>query len=100
MWEHSYMLCVCPSLRSFWNAVFLLLSGITGCITKPTPTLAILCMGIERFPLPFRIAGSLKLLNEQAPLDLCTLYLLQLFGLCFLETVSNIINMTNAPNTK
>ena len=44
----------CKHLTSFWNKVFCTISDITGILTKPSPALAVLNLGIDLFPLDCR----------------------------------------------
>lgn len=48
--SHIHRLWFCKSLSSFWNQVFPLVSSITGTPWSPTPALALLHIGIEKFP--------------------------------------------------
>lgn len=71
-----HMFWECPNVTSFWNNIFKLLGEITGVITPPDPKLAILLIGLERFPYSVRhvvthillVARSLILSNwKNAP---------------------------------
>lgn len=46
----SHLLWFCPNIRSYWNSVFRLTTKLTGFITRPNIRLAILSIGIEKFP--------------------------------------------------
>lgn len=50
----AHTLWFCKSLSSFWNQVFALISSITGISCSPTPALALLHIGIEKFPTQSR----------------------------------------------
>lgn len=50
-----YMFWTCKHLTSFWHNIFRSISNITGILTPPNPSLAILNIGIENFPPDFRV---------------------------------------------
>lgn len=49
-----HMFWTCKHLTSFWGSIFRSISTITGILTRPKPSLAILNIGIELFPPEFR----------------------------------------------
>lgn len=55
----------CPSIKSLWNQIFKIISSITGNITTTNPALAILHIGIEKFPPQFRSVISHILLETR-----------------------------------
>lgn len=60
-----HMLWLCPNIRNLWNQTFYLIFSLTGILTPPTPALAILHLGIEKFPLDYRPAVSHILLETR-----------------------------------
>lgn len=49
-----HILWHCPHIYPFWKKIFSFISDITGILTKPSPSLAILSIGIESVPHNFR----------------------------------------------
>lgn len=60
-----HMLWQCPNVRSLWNQTFQLISSLTGILTSATPALAILHLGIDRFPPVYRPVVSHVLLETR-----------------------------------
>lgn len=50
----AHTLWFCKSLSSFWKQIFVLIS-ISGTLSAPTLTLALLHLGIEKYPLNSRV---------------------------------------------
>lgn len=48
-----HILWACNSIRSFWRKTFQLISEVTGIITPTDPALALLNIGIDKFPFQF-----------------------------------------------
>lgn len=49
-----HILWECLHIYFFWNRIFSFISEITGILTKPSPSIAVLSLGIESFPQTLR----------------------------------------------
>lgn len=61
-----HMFWACKHLTSFWNQNFSQISRITGILTRPSPSLTILHLGIETSPPNFRVVVSHILLAARS----------------------------------